>query len=90
MNINPEIIGWLSSFILLMTLSAQLYKQWHSKQAQGVSKWLFAGQVAAQLGFSIYSYMLGNSVFLFTNLVLLTVSTLGVVITYRIKTSRSG
>ena len=65
-----EIIGWASSIILLMTLIKQVYKQWKEGTGEGVSKWLFAGQVCASVGFTIYSYLVGNWVFTITNAVL--------------------
>ena len=65
-----EIIGWASSIILLMTLIKQVYKQWQEGTGEGVSKWLFAGQVFASIGFTIYSYLVGNWVFTITNAIL--------------------
>ncbi|MCA1624290.1 MAG: hypothetical protein LC768_12900 [Acidobacteria bacterium] len=62
-----EIIGWASSIILLMTLVKQVYKQWKEGTGEGVSKWLFVGQVAASIGFTVYSYLVGNWVFTVTN-----------------------
>jgi len=62
-----EIIGWASSIILLMTLIKQVYKQWKEGMGEGVSKWLFVGQVAASVGFTVYSYLVGNWVFTVTN-----------------------
>jgi MtN3 and saliva related transmembrane protein len=70
-----EILGWASSFVLLLTLVKQVYKQWNEKNSEGVSKWLFTGQLAASLGFTVYSYLVGSWVFMFTN-VLLTVNNL--------------
>jgi MtN3 and saliva related transmembrane protein len=66
-----EAIGWGSSIILLMTLTRQVYKQWHEKTTEGVSMWLFAGQVAASAGFTTYSVLLGNTVFIVTNSLIL-------------------
>jgi len=66
MNIT-EIIGWTSSLILLATLIKQVYKQWSERTAAGISKWLFIGQLAASVGFTIYSYLTGNWIFLATN-----------------------
>jgi MtN3 and saliva related transmembrane protein len=64
-------IGWLSSLVLLVTLGNQVRKQWRSGESQGVSRWLFVGQTAASIGFSVYSLLLENWVFLVTNLLLL-------------------
>ena len=62
-----EIIGWASSLILLATLIKQVYKQWKDGTGEGVSKWLFVGQLAASIGFVVYSYLVGSWVFLVTN-----------------------
>jgi uncharacterized protein with PQ loop repeat len=68
---NTELIGWASSFILVLTISKQIYKQWHEGSSENVSKWLFIGQMAASLGFTIYSWLVSNWVFVVTNLLML-------------------
>ena len=68
---TTDLIGWISSLVLLLTLSRQVYTQWRSGTVSGVSRWLFAGQLTASIGFAVYSWMLGNWVFLVTNLALL-------------------
>lgn len=80
-----EIIGWLSAAILLATISRQVYKQWHDKTAEGVSKWLFVGQVAASFGFTIYSWLLENWVFMVTNALILVSAIVGEVFFLRNK-----
>jgi len=62
-----EILGWTSSVILLMTLVTQVHKQWRDATSEGVSKWLFIGQLFASVGFTIYSFMVGSWVFMVTN-----------------------
>ncbi len=62
-----ELIGWLSAGVLVLTISRQVYAQWCSRSAQGVSKWLFIGQLTASLGFTVYSYLVDNWVFVFAN-----------------------
>lgn len=62
-----EVIGWISSFILVLTIGRQVYKQWQSGTSEGVSRWLFAGQIAASFGFLVYSWLVKNWVFIFTN-----------------------
>jgi MtN3 and saliva related transmembrane protein len=74
---HVDVIGWLSSLVLLFTLGHQVRKQWRSGDSRGVSTWLFVGQAAASLGFSVYSLLLGNWVFLTTNLLLLLNAALG-------------
>ncbi len=62
-----EIIGWVSSLVLIITIAKQVFKQWKEGKSEGVSKWLFVGQIAASVGFAVYSYLLWNPVFIFTN-----------------------
>ncbi|MFN7930749.1 MAG: SemiSWEET family transporter [Blastocatellia bacterium] len=72
-----EIIGWLSSIILLLTIGKQIYKQWQEGSSEGVSKWLFIGQVASSTGFTMYSWLVGNWVFVITNALLLVSAFIG-------------
>lgn len=69
--IATEIVGWASSVLLVLTISKQVYKQWHEGSSEGVSKWLFVGQMAASLGFTVYSWLVGNMVFVVTNSLML-------------------
>lgn len=62
-----EIIGWTSSILLLLTLIKQVHKQWKDGTSEGISKWLFIGQILASIGFTIYSFSVGNWVFMVTN-----------------------
>lgn len=66
-----EIIGWSSSLVLLLTIIKQIYKQWQEESSEGVSKWLFIGQMAASAGFTVYSWMVKNWVFVVTNFLML-------------------
>ena len=83
MSKGVEIIGWVSSLVLVVTLAQQVRKQWRSKQSGGVSTWLFVGQLAASIGFSTYSLLLENWVFLTTNLLLVINALLGQWVTLR-------
>jgi catechol 2,3-dioxygenase-like lactoylglutathione lyase family enzyme/uncharacterized protein with PQ loop repeat len=65
-----EIIGWLASAVLLTTLSHQVYNQWASGTSKGVSLWLFIGQLAASAGFTAYAVLVGNTVFIVTNVLI--------------------
>ena len=65
-----EVIGWASSAVLLLTIGKQIHKQWRDDSSKGVSKWLFIGQFAASAGFTVYSFMVGNWVFVVTNLLM--------------------
>ena len=66
-----EAIGWVSSLILILTIGKQVFKQWNEGSSEGVSKWLFIGQMAASAGFTVYSWLIKNWVFVVTNLVML-------------------
>jgi uncharacterized protein with PQ loop repeat len=76
-------IGWASSAVLLATLARQVYTQWRERSTQGVSHWLFIGQLTASTGFLIYSYLLDNWVFVFTNAALLVTAIVGQMIYQR-------
>jgi MtN3 and saliva related transmembrane protein len=62
-----DILGWISSSILVITLFVQVRKQWHDDTSKGVSPWLFIGQLSASLGFLLYSIAIENWVFIVTN-----------------------
>lgn len=70
-------VGWIASAILLFTLISQVRTQWKERSTQGVSAGLFAGQIAASIGFVSYSILVGDRVFVFTNLAILTTSLVG-------------
>lgn len=78
-----EFIGWASSVTLLITIIVQVRKQWRTGSNDGVSKWLFLGQVASSVGFTVYSVLTGNWVFIFTNAILLLSNIAGVYIYFR-------
>jgi len=75
-----EAVGWVSSCILVLTIAKQVHKQWQEGSSEGVSKWLFVGQMAASLGFTIYSWLVSNWVFVVTNAVMLVNGLLGLLI----------
>lgn len=78
-----DVIGWVSSLILVLTLGKQVRKQWQTRDSAGVSTWLFVGQLAASVGFATYSFLLENWVFLTTNLLLVVNALLGQWVTLR-------
>ncbi|WP_437966303.1 PQ-loop repeat-containing protein [Sorangium sp. So ce260] len=77
-----EAIGWISSVILVLTVGKQVYKQWKSKTSEGVSKWLFVGQLAASVGFVVYSWLVENWVFVATNLLMVANALAGALIVF--------
>jgi uncharacterized protein with PQ loop repeat len=78
-----QTIGWFSSFILVLTISKQVWKQWKEGATEGVSKWLFLGQTAASAGFTTYSWLIGDWVFVVTNSLMLGNGLLGYIILRR-------
>ena len=80
-----EIIGWASSLILLLTLVKQVYKQWKDATRDGISKYLFIGQLLASTGFTIYSHLVGNWVFTVTNGLLTVNNIIGIYLYFHFK-----
>jgi hypothetical protein len=60
-----------------------VHKQWREDSSAGVSRWLFVGQVAASSGFTVYSVLVGNPVFVVTNAILLASALAGLLIVLR-------
>jgi MtN3 and saliva related transmembrane protein len=69
-DVTVDLIGWASSLVLFATLITQIHKQWQARDTEGVSPWLFIGQMAASIGFTTYSALIGNWIFVVTNVVL--------------------
>ena len=84
-----EIVGWASSCLLLATLIKQVYKQWKDGTGEGISKWLFVGQLAASVGFTIYSYLVGSWVFMATNALLTVNNVIGIFLYFYFKDRHS-
>lgn len=80
---GPDIIGWIASAILIATLSRQIYVQWQDPDPEGVSTWLFLGQIAASVGFIAYSWLLHSWVFIVTNSLILLTALVGQWVMYR-------
>ncbi len=80
-----EVVGWASSVILVVTIATLIAKQWHDRTSAGVSTWLFVGQLAASVGFTIYSLLVENWVFAVTNGVMILNGLIGYGITVRHK-----
>ena len=80
---HTEWIGWIASLILVLTIAKQLYKQWHEHTSRGVSKWLYLGQFTAEIGFIVYSVLVRNWIFVFTNSALLIENLIGLGIVFK-------
>ena len=78
-----EMVGWAAAVVLLITITAQVVKQWRDRSSAGVSPWLFAGQALASAGFTVYSVLLGNVVFAVTNVLLLASAVFGQLLLWR-------
>ena len=87
-----EAIGWFSSVVLVLTIGKQVWKQWHAGTSEGVSKWLFVGQITASTGFTLYSWLVKNWVFVVTNasLLVLALAGLSIVFLHRRRERRAG
>ena len=72
-----DLIGWGGATVLLLTLGRQVYTQWRDRSVQGVSRWLFVGQLTASTAFLVYSWLLENWVFVVTNGLLLVTAGVG-------------
>lgn len=80
---SPDVIGWFASAILLATLVRQIQKQAAQPESEGVSTWLFLGQMAASLGFVLYSWLVENWVFITTNSLILLTAVVGQVVMWK-------
>lgn len=72
-----DYVGWTASAVLFATICRQVWKQWKEGQREGVSRWLFIGQMTASALFLAYSWMLDNWVFVVTNAFLLAAAAVG-------------
>lgn len=84
-----DAIGWGSSLILLLTIGRQVYKQWAAKSCEGISVWLFVGQLTASCGFTVYSVLVGNWVFVVTNALMAVSAIFGWLIVLHFRRSRA-
>lgn len=82
---NPDLIGWAASSVLLLTLVRQIWTQFKDRDAKGVSHWLFLGQIAASSGFIVYSILVDNWVFIATNSAILLTAIIGQIVVARRK-----
>lgn len=75
-----DLLGWLSSLVLVLTILVQVHRQWSEGSSEGVSVWLFVGQGVASLGFLAYSLMIASWVFVVTNAITALASGAGIAI----------
>jgi uncharacterized protein with PQ loop repeat len=77
---DPNLIGWAATIVLLVTLVRQIVKQAADDASDGVSSWLFVGQITASILFVIYSWLVDNIVFVVTNCLILLTAVVGQVV----------
>ena len=78
-----DVIGWISTGVLILTIGRQAFTQWKERSTAGVSRWLYLGQLATSAGYVVYSLMLDNLVFVVSNLFLLVIAAAGQVLFVR-------
>jgi MtN3 and saliva related transmembrane protein len=76
-------IGWASTTILIVTLSRQVLTLYRTEHPEATSRWLFAGQIAASIGFIAYSALLDNMVFVVANALILLTAIVGQIVSWR-------
>ncbi|MHB1560876.1 MAG: hypothetical protein ACYC61_25765 [Isosphaeraceae bacterium] len=74
-----ELIGWGSALVLLPTFGVQTYRQWteRHKHVGSTSLWFFVLAVTGTLGQFVYSWMVGNLVYLVLNGILVVNNSIG-------------
>jgi hypothetical protein len=70
-------VGWSAVAVLFATMAGQAWKQWRDRVKHGISKWFFAGQVTTSLLFIAYSAMVGNTIFVAGNALVLAAAIAG-------------
>lgn len=77
--IVQELIGWGSALVLLPTFGLQTYKQWHARHEPVATSGLlfFALALIGTGGQVVYSWMVGNWVYLALNGVLVVNNSVG-------------
>jgi uncharacterized protein with PQ loop repeat len=80
---NADYVGWAAVAVLVATMAGQAWKEWRDRVKHGLSRWFFAGQVSASLLFIAYSAMVGNTIFVVGNaMVLLAAIAGGAILAY--------
>lgn len=75
-----DALGYASSLLLVVTIGYQIHRQWKTGTSKGVSVWLFVGQLFASLGFTAYSVLVDDFVFVVTNATLACAAVAGLTI----------
>jgi uncharacterized protein with PQ loop repeat len=76
-RMSAEVVGWAAVAILFATMSAQAWTEWRDRVKKGINPYFFVGQVAASVAFITYSAMVGNTVFVVGNALVLAAALAG-------------
>ena len=68
---SADYVGWAAVAVLFATMTGQAWKEWRDRVKHGVSRWFFVGQVSASLLFIVYSAMVGSTIFVVGNVMVL-------------------
>lgn len=85
-----RLLGVASALVLVATLAAQLRAQWRRRSTEGVSRFLFVGQLGASCGFTAYSALIGDPVFVVVNVAIGLTAIAGVVLTAIVRRGARG
>ena len=80
-----EWIGWAAAVMLVITLFAQVKKNWEEKKLKGVNPLLYYGQAVASLCFALYSFSINSWVFVVTNVLGFISALVGIYLIHRYK-----
>ena len=78
-----EWLGWLAASILLITMFAQVRKNWRERKLKGVNPLLYYGQALASLCFAVYSLTINSWVFAVTNTLGLVAAVIGIYLVHQ-------
>lgn len=74
---STQLIGWAAVAALFLTMAGQAWKQWRDRVKHGIGKLFFAGQVTSSSLFLAYSTMVGDTVFVVGNALVLAAGAAG-------------
>ncbi|MBD8634464.1 PQ-loop repeat-containing protein [Stenotrophomonas sp. CFBP 13725] len=77
MEVTADLLGWAATVVLIATLARQIHKQHKADSVEAVSTWLFVGQMTASVLFIAYSALVGSTVFVVTNCLILATAVVG-------------
>ncbi|MEN5425590.1 PQ-loop domain-containing transporter [Stenotrophomonas pennii] len=80
---STDLLGWAATAVLIATLARQIHKQHTAESVEAVSTWLFVGQMTASVLFIAYSALVGSTVFVVTNTLILATAVTGQVLAMR-------